>query len=766
MKPLLHTMRNPVLSLLLLLVASSTAHAKLVAWYPFDEPPAAPDIVNEIAGDSNDAFTIGFDPDAPEFSFLTRGHPSARPNLGTAYLLAKGGGVELGNAPTVQPTDKFTIAFWVQPFTLDAFDRFLESQAGNGNDQDGIRIDMGSGNVVRVLVRDANGATNTQFNHPTTLSNDGTWYFVAFRYDSEGDAPFQLTVVEHTGDAVDEAAITSATGGPATLNTGPLHTPHGNDTLIGVENNGGTGGNSLNAALDELAFYDNSDGNGVLTDAQLADVYNFGPSGVQLIETFTTDKASVSPGNPAALSWTVAEPFDTLVLDDGLGNVTDVAAMTTAGAGTFAVSPSETTTYKLVAIRGEAANTYTLRVLAGAAPDIDSFTASAELIKGGDSVDLSWLVTGAESISLDGGVAADVTGTTTISAAPSETTTYTLSATNGFGTSTAVVTVTVVSGPIPAHRYNAADAGNDDINWADGVSNKNMNVNGVFLETPLAIPSANTNLTVAYTSEGGLVGASVGAYQFPDFTAEIWLRPGELTSDHGVIFETGGGQNGLAALMTDREIRFIGSAGDERTLDLKVSLTGLVLDDFLQLVFSTSGGEDTFEVSIRDTFGNVKTASEVANVILGGNGATLFAYGAGGLGGDNNLGGRTEAADVNPEGLSSFVGEIALINIYDIVLSTSEIEEAFQAIATNVGVPPVIAPFVISQADYDAAASSLTLTWDSADGESYGAQFSTDLEEWFDLDGPFPGTGSKTTQTLTLPPNQAQFYVRIGRQIQ
>ncbi|MEN9022440.1 MAG: LamG-like jellyroll fold domain-containing protein [Verrucomicrobiales bacterium] len=745
------------------LALAITANAKLVAWFPLDE--AEDDVELEVAetiSNRGDSFTIGYDPKFPESSFVTRGHPSARANLGTSYLINKGGGLELGDNVAVQPTDKFTISFWFQPLTLDAFDRFMETQVTNTNAQDGIRIDMGSGNRVRVLIRDG-GEANSQFNHPITLKNDGTWYFFAFRYDSEGidNAPFQLTVVEASDAPVDEFAITEATGGPAALNTGPISSPHAVCTLIGVENTGGTGGNNLHAAFDELAFYDNSDGNGVLTDEQLANVYNFGPSGVQLISDFSSDIASVSPESPATLSWEVIGTIDSLELDDGEGNVTDLVPLTDAGKGSLEVTPGETTNYKLRATGDEAVNVLTLKILAGTAPEIGSFTASVEVVKSGEFLDLSWIVTGADTLTMDSG-AADVTGMTSISAAPTETTTYTLSATNGFGTTSADVLVTVISGPVPAHLYVASHPDNNDNTWVDGVANKNLGVNGAILKTSLLEPSPNTNITSTYVSDGGLAGATAGSFQFPEFTAEIWLRAGkDLGADHEVVFESGGGQNGIAAMITQSGFRFIGSIGDERTLDLELPMGGLVLDDFVQLVFSNDANTDAFEVSIRDTFGNTKTASETADVLIGGNGAVVFAYGSSGLGGDNNLGGRTEAADVNPEGLTGFAGEIAILNIYDSILSSGDIQLAFDAVATAVGTPPPA--FAIREIVRDANAGTLTLTWDSVSRSTYGAQFSTDLEEWFDFAGPFTATGEQTTEIINVP-KPPEFFVRVGVQ--
>lgn len=166
-------------------------------------------------------------------------------------------------------------------------------------------------------------------------------------------------------------------------------------------------------------------------------------SGVQLINAFTSNVQSVVPGNPATLAWLVTEPFDTLVLDDGLGNTTDLAPSTVAGTGFISVTPDATTSYSLRATRGDAANVSTLRILAGAAPDISAFAASDNLIQVGGAVDLTWTVAGADSLVLDPG-ATDVSGVNTVEVTPAESTTYTLSATNPFGTTTAEVTVSVI----------------------------------------------------------------------------------------------------------------------------------------------------------------------------------------------------------------------------------------------------------------------------------------------------------------------------------
>jgi len=77
----------------------------------------------------------------------------------------------------------------------------------------------------------------------------------------------------------------------------------------------------------------------------------------------------------------------------------------------------------------------------GAVPAIASFSASPTTVSAGANVTLSWNVTGASYFDVTPQVGA-IRGTSVV-VTPSQTTTYTLNATNEFGRSTATVTVTV-----------------------------------------------------------------------------------------------------------------------------------------------------------------------------------------------------------------------------------------------------------------------------------------------------------------------------------
>ena len=79
----------------------------------------------------------------------------------------------------------------------------------------------------------------------------------------------------------------------------------------------------------------------------------------------------------------------------------------------------------------------------GQLPAISAFTATPSTLTAGHSASLSWNVTGATSVTLSGTGNVSAAGSATV--APSQTTTYTLTASNTAGSATAQVTVTVTA---------------------------------------------------------------------------------------------------------------------------------------------------------------------------------------------------------------------------------------------------------------------------------------------------------------------------------
>jgi len=162
---------------------------------------------------------------------------------------------------------------------------------------------------------------------------------------------------------------------------------------------------------------------------------------VPTIVSFTANPTTVTAGQPTTLSWSVTGATS-VTMDNGIG------ALPASGSGP--ISPAQTTTYTLTAANtaGSATARVTVTVTAPApgVPTIASFTANPSTVTAGQSTTLSWNVTGATSVTMDNGVGALASsGSRTI--APAQTTTYTLTAANSAGSSTARAMVTVTAAP-------------------------------------------------------------------------------------------------------------------------------------------------------------------------------------------------------------------------------------------------------------------------------------------------------------------------------
>ena len=157
--------------------------------------------------------------------------------------------------------------------------------------------------------------------------------------------------------------------------------------------------------------------------------------------------SSITSGNAATLSWTTSGA-SYIAIDNGVKNLVGV----TGASGSISVFPTFTTTYTLTATNAYG-NTYDSKVfvVAAAPPPSGSIPVAAlylsqSSIPSGGSATLSWATSGATSITIDNGVKnlVGVTGASgSITVFPSFTTTYTLTATNSYGSNYASKVLTV-----------------------------------------------------------------------------------------------------------------------------------------------------------------------------------------------------------------------------------------------------------------------------------------------------------------------------------
>jgi len=172
------------------------------------------------------------------------------------------------------------------------------------------------------------------------------------------------------------------------------------------------------------------------------------PPSAPRILRFTAAPQSIVVGDTATLLWSVE-------------NATDVSISTigvVGNNGTFNVSPTGTTTYRLTA-RNQSGEPVTAETTVTVArpPAIISFTASPDTTRPGGEVTLTWITENTTNVSISG--VGTVAGSGSIVVKPNATTAYTLTATGARTTLTQQLIVTVVGLPTEGGRSPVANAG-------------------------------------------------------------------------------------------------------------------------------------------------------------------------------------------------------------------------------------------------------------------------------------------------------------------
>jgi hypothetical protein len=138
------------------------------------------------------------------------------------------------------------------------------------------------------------------------------------------------------------------------------------------------------------------------------------------INTFNAAQSCLLPGQSTSLQWDVTNAESVTI------NGTPV----NPASGSIPITPSATTTYTLVASKtGCAPQQATVVVQVGSVPTINSFTAASGTVQQGNSTSLSWDVSNAATVTIDGISVNPASGS--IPVTPAGTHTYTLIATSG-----------------------------------------------------------------------------------------------------------------------------------------------------------------------------------------------------------------------------------------------------------------------------------------------------------------------------------------------
>lgn len=227
-------------------------------------------------------------------------------------------------------------------------------------------------------------------------------------------------------------------------------------------------------------------------------------SSAPIISYFNANPASIGAGKSTTLSWEVLGATS-INIDGGIGGV--------ASKGSTLVSPGNTITYTLTAdnaystvkksctitVDTSTVSPTTTAVTTNVPPVINEFTANPSNIILSENSTLTWSVSGARNVTIAPGVG-QVPSSGYHLVVPAATTTYTLTATNSFGTKTSTVTVstsTISDGTAPP-VISAFQATPATIN-AGGSSTLTWNIQGarvIVIDQGVGIPGSNFSQVV------------------------------------------------------------------------------------------------------------------------------------------------------------------------------------------------------------------------------------------------------------------------------
>jgi len=269
----------------LVLMAAQAGNADEVARWDFDE------ISGTTATDQSGLYVANL---AGTDSLDVEGR------FGSGIDLAGDGGVTLDAATSeaFRFTEDFSIALWInQNVTFGDYVRFVDMSAADGGLADSYRLMTGSGasaDNFRFMSRQS--GSNTSRIHTRDLAV-GTWILLVARHDLDGEVTLNAL---QDGDPVDAAFVGSNSESWPTL--GPIDYAEGElkiGRLIG-------GGRKFEGQMDGIAFYDN-----LLTDAEIATIFNKAPSSRPIAASPRPDDGTVDVLRDVVLSWAPGEFADT-----------------------------------------------------------------------------------------------------------------------------------------------------------------------------------------------------------------------------------------------------------------------------------------------------------------------------------------------------------------------------------------------------------------------------------------------------------------------
>ena len=277
------------------------------------------------------------------------------------------------------------------------------------------------------------------------------------------------------------------------------------DQGIGLVSENDSGSQPVSPTVTTTYTITATNDNGTSTDSVTIIVNNL-PS----IDSFTVDSGTITEETSATLSWSVTNA-DTVTISQGIGAVSTSESLV--------VSPSVTTTYTLTAINTYGSRSSNVTIVVNELPTV-SMSAMPSSIAEGESTTLSWYTTNTDSASIDQEIGAvSINGSTPVS--PVVTKTYTITATNAYGSRTDSVTVLVDNPPtidsFTADAGTIVEGGSTILSWSStGAEYASINngigsveVNGSATVYPVVTTTYTLTLTNTYGTDSSSLTITV-----------------------------------------------------------------------------------------------------------------------------------------------------------------------------------------------------------------------------------------------------------------
>ncbi|MEN8693629.1 MAG: LamG domain-containing protein, partial [Akkermansiaceae bacterium] len=490
--------------------------------------------------------------------------------------------------------------------------------------------------------------------------------------------------------------------------------------------------------------------------------------GQPVINSYEASELVVFLGQTTTLLWDI-NGADSVEIDQGIGVVANPA-------GSVDVTPIASTTYTLTAANENGSTDAQVTITVIPDPVVSAFTASPGLIYTGETVTLTWEVDNFSTIEINPGGRLITESSGSVEVIPTETTTYTLTATNDNGTTEATAAVTVL--PIPPPRELLLHWKFDESEGTTAFDSAGNN-NGIFLETGGAITRTTGVLGDAVTFQNTNDTAVIALTELVDtypFAISGWIKTTTTANDTFAVLGTNDGgqyhsllvQNGSARALT-RAGGFFYTNGANVNDDSwhhviavfeHAASARLYVDGMLTAERTAEAGEfvlpDRFGVgalartdaSVVDAFdGSVDDVSFWRGIVTGSEAAAL-AGGATGLGlNASDIAVILNGFDTQTSVPAAGVTWTYVSGLTGIAGTTSGSISGGDAIIVmdNEGNGMLSAPSEISIIDVEVTENSRSVIFKSNPGSFYKIEFSSDLENWFELEDNYEATETESS---------------------